>query len=342
MPPASHSYGLYTKGTLVWIEDKELVWRCCRLLQDYSPGAKELVVQDAEDEGTQVAWKVEGEQLPALRNPDILLGANDLTSLSYLHEPAVLHNLRIRFLDQRAIYTWCGIVLVAVNPFSDLDIYGDETIRTYHDSANAGSMQLDPHIYAVAEDAYSKLEREARNQSLIVSGESGAGKTVSAKFAMRYFASIASTADEGDVVGKTRATDMNIENRVLASNPIMESIGNAKTTRNDNSSRFGKYIQIMFDPQTKTSIVGGNMRTYLLEKSRISKQSDGERNFHIFYQICSFARKHGLTDLMLHTQHGFCPFQYLGSIEPSETDDLSKFNEAMNVLGFSDRQQKMI
>lgn len=338
---------MYSKGTLVWIEDKDVVWKCCRLLRDFVPGTAELLVQHVDDAADQVTYKVEGDaqdpKLPALRNPDILLGANDLTSLSYLHEPAVLHNLRVRFLDQRAIYTWCGIVLVAVNPFSDLDIYGDETIRTYHDSANSGSTQLDPHIYAVAEDAYSKLEREARNQSLIVSGESGAGKTVSAKFAMRYFASIASTGETEDVTGTPLPTDVNnIENRVLASNPIMESIGNAKTTRNDNSSRFGKYIQIMFDPQTKTSIVGGNMRTYLLEKSRISKQGDGERNFHIFYQICSFARRKRLKHLMLYDEEGFCPFHYLGSIEPSDSDDLSKFNEAMSILGFNERQQDMI
>lgn len=111
--------------------------------------------------------------MPPLRNPDVLIGANDLTSLSYLHEPAVLYNLRVRFLDQRSIYTWCGIVLVAVNPFAELDIYGEETIKTYHRSL--GTSQLDPHVYAVAEDAYSKLERESCNQSIIVSGESGAG-----------------------------------------------------------------------------------------------------------------------------------------------------------------------
>ena len=93
--------------------------------------------------------------LPPLRNPNILIGANDLTSLSYLHEPAVLYNLRARFLDQNLIYTWCGIVLVAVNPFTELDIYGDQTIQTYHQARDSG--QLDPHVYAVAEDAYTKV-----------------------------------------------------------------------------------------------------------------------------------------------------------------------------------------
>lgn len=259
----------------------------------------------------------------------------------------MLHNLRVRFLDQRAIYTWCGIVLVAVNPFSDLAIYGDETIRTYHDSnQSSGTTQLDPHIYAVAEDAFSKLERESRNQSLIVSGESGAGKTVSAKFAMRYFASIATgtVSPSGSPNNKSYSgtSSGSIERRVLASNPIMEAIGNAKTTRNDNSSRFGKYIQIMFDPFTKQSIVGGNMRTYLLEKSRITKQSEGERNFHLFYQICSYAKAAKLDSLMLYNNNGFYNFKYLGGITPCESDDMSRFNEAMTILGFSEKQQELI
>lgn len=261
--------------------------------------------------------------LPPLRNPDILIGANDLTSLSYLHEPSVLYNLRVRFLQQNSIYTWCGIVLVAVNPFYDLEIYGEEIIQTYH--SNAALSQLDPHIYAVAEDAFTKLEYNNVNQSVIVSGESGAGKTVSAKFAMRYFASIA-------------GSDSNIEARVLASNPIMEAIGNAKTVRNDNSSRFGKYIQILFDRQSK-AIMGGKMRTYLLEKSRVTYQSEGERNFHIFYQLCSYAQEKNLADLGLNKSTSF---QYLGDNESSPYDDMTRFVEALEILGFSEKQKNTI
>uniref|UniRef100_A0A670K233 Myosin VA n=1 Tax=Podarcis muralis TaxID=64176 RepID=A0A670K233_PODMU len=135
---------------------------------------------------------------------------------------------------------------------------------------------MDPHIFAVAEEAYKQMARDERNQSIIVSGESGAGKTVSAKYAMRYFATVSGSASEA-----------NVEERVLASNPIMESIGNAKTTRNDNSSRFGKYIEIGFDKRFR--ILGANMRTYLLEKSRVVFQAEEERNYHIFYQLCASA-----------------------------------------------------
>ena len=241
----------------------------------------------------------------------------------------MLYNLRVRFLQHNSIYTWCGIVLVAVNPFAELEIYGEATIQTYH--ANYALSQLDPHIYAVAEDAFTKLERNEANQSVIVSGESGAGKTVSAKFAMRYFASIAGS--DGS----------NIEDRVLASNPIMEAIGNAKTVRNDNSSRFGKYIQILFDRRVTggpaSAIMGGNMRTYLLEKSRVTYQSEGERNFHVFYQLVNWAQKEGLDYLGLNDESTFA---YLGSNEPTAYDDMSKFIEAANTLGFTERQKAVI
>ncbi|XP_074593590.1 unconventional myosin-Va-like isoform X2 [Brevipalpus obovatus] len=313
---------LYTRDSRVWIPDQEEVWKLAYVKDDFKLDNKSLLVED--ENGEESTLKVEKiENLPPLRNPDILIGANDLTSLSYLHEPAVLYNLRVRFLDHNAIYTWCGIVLVAVNPYTELDIYGDETIQTYHQSL--GTSQLDPHVFAVSEDAFSKLEREGRNQSIIVSGESGAGKTVSAKFAMRYFASIAGSHSS------------NIENKVLASNPIMEAIGNATTTRNDNSSRFGKYIQIMFDPQTR-SITGGNMRTYLLEKSRVSCQNEGERNFHIFYQLCSYSKNNNISEFCL---DGY-DFAYLGRIKPCASDDLSRFLDALQCLGFTDKQQSSI
>ncbi|XP_053208161.1 unconventional myosin-Va-like [Panonychus citri] len=314
---------LYTKGSRIWTPDTGQVWKLAFIKENYVPENKILIVTDEDHQ--EITLTIESvDKLPPLRNPDVLIGANDLTSLSYLHEPAVLYNLRVRFLDQRSIYTWCGIVLVAVNPFAELDIYGEETIKTYHRSL--GTSQLDPHVYAVAEDAYSKLERESCNQSIIVSGESGAGKTVSAKFAMRYFASIAGSHSS------------NIENKVLASNPIMEAIGNAKTTRNDNSSRFGKYIQIMMDPQTR-SIIGGNMRTYLLEKSRVSWQNEGERNFHIFYQLCNHFKTGNMDYLRLNEEYSF---SYLGNVQTNPSDDISRFYEAMQCLGFTDKQQSTI
>uniref|UniRef100_A0A8C3VBF6 Myosin VA n=1 Tax=Catharus ustulatus TaxID=91951 RepID=A0A8C3VBF6_CATUS len=257
----------------VWIPDPEEVWKSAELLKDYKPGDKVLQLRLEEGKELEYCLDPKTKELPPLRNPDILVGENDLTALSYLHEPAVLHNLKVRFIDSKLIYTYCGIVLVAINPYEQLPIYGEDIINAYS-GQNMGDM--DPHIFAVAEEAYKQMARDERNQSIIVSGESGAGKTVSAKYAMRYFATVSGSASEA-----------NVEEKVLASNPIMESIGNAKTTRNDNSSRFGKYIEIGFDKRYR--IIGANMRTYLLEKSRVVFQAEEERNYHIFYQLCASA-----------------------------------------------------
>ncbi|KAK9511427.1 hypothetical protein O3M35_000087 [Rhynocoris fuscipes] len=184
---------------------------------------------------------------------------------------------------------------------------------------------LDPHIFAVAEEAYTKMEREQNDQSIIVSGESGAGKTVSAKYAMRYFATVG---------GST--TETQVERKVLASSPIMEAIGNAKTTRNDNSSRFGKYIELHFSH--KFTIVGASMNTYLLEKSRVIFQSPGERNYHIFYQLCASREKLP----KLHLDSAEC-YNYLCDSEHTidGVNDGEAYNEtleALYTLGFSKQE----
>uniref|UniRef100_UPI003AADF25F unconventional myosin-Va n=1 Tax=Centroberyx gerrardi TaxID=166262 RepID=UPI003AADF25F len=285
-------------------------------------------VLQTQEEGHNIEHKLDPKtkNLPYLRNPDILVGENDLTALSYLHEPAVLHNLKVRFIDSKLIYTYCGIVLVAINPYETLPIYGTDIINAYS-GQNMGDM--DPHIFAVAEEAYKQMARDERNQSIIVSGESGAGKTVSAKYAMRYFATVSGSASEA-----------NVEEKVLASNPIMEAIGNAKTTRNDNSSRFGKYIEIGFD--TRYRIIGANMRTYLLEKSRVVFQADEERNYHIFYQLCASAHLPELKALklssandFLYTRQGRSPV--IDGVD--DTKELSTTRHAFTLLGINESYQ---
>ncbi|XP_070766866.1 unconventional myosin-Va isoform X4 [Enoplosus armatus] len=280
------------------------------------------------EDGTNIEHKLDPKtkNLPYLRNPDILVGENDLTALSYLHEPAVLHNLKVRFVDSKLIYTYCGIVLVAINPYETLPIYGADIINAYS-GQNMGDM--DPHIFAVAEEAYKQMARDERNQSIIVSGESGAGKTVSAKYAMRYFATVSGSASEA-----------NVEDKVLASNPIMEAIGNAKTTRNDNSSRFGKYIEIGFDNRFR--IIGANMRTYLLEKSRVVFQADEERNYHIFYQLCASshlpefkALKLSRANDFLYTRQGRSPV--IDGVD--DTKELCTTRNAFTLLGINESYQ---
>ncbi|KAF7241516.1 Unconventional myosin-Vc [Varanus komodoensis] len=284
----SISFGiLYNKYNRVWIPDAEEVWQSAEMTKDYKIGDCTLHLQL--EDGTELDYPINPSALPPLRNPDILVGENDLTALSYLHEPAVLHNLKVRFVESKLIYTYSGIILVAMNPYKQLPIYGDAIIHAYS-GQNMGDM--DPHIFAVAEEAYKQMARNNKNQSVIVSGESGAGKTVSARYAMRYFATVSRSS-----------SNTRVEDKVLASNPITEAVGNAKTTRNDNSSRFGKYTEISFD--RRYQIIGANMRTYLLEKSRVVFQSENERNYHIFYQLCASAQRPEFKHLKLASAEEF-------------------------------------
>ncbi|XP_070828025.1 unconventional myosin-Va isoform X1 [Chaetodon trifascialis] len=317
---------LYTKCARVWIPDAEEVWKSAELTKDYKNGDASLHLMLEDGKNIEHKLDPKTKNLPYLRNPDILVGENDLTALSYLHEPAVLHNLKVRFVDSKLIYTYCGIVLVAINPYETLPIYGTDIINAYS-GQNMGDM--DPHIFAVAEEAYKQMARDERNQSIIVSGESGAGKTVSAKYAMRYFATVSGSASEA-----------NVEEKVLASNPIMEAIGNAKTTRNDNSSRFGKYIEIGFD--TRFRIIGANMRTYLLEKSRVVFQADEERNYHIFYQLCASSHlpefktlKLSSANDFLYTRQGRSPV--IDGVD--DTKELSTTRNAFTLLGINESYQ---
>ncbi|XP_074773459.1 unconventional myosin-Vc isoform X1 [Athene noctua] len=305
---------LYTQYNRVWIPDSEAVWQSAEITKNYKAGDRFLHVQL--EDGTELNYPVDPAALPPLRNPDILVGENDLTALSYLHEPAVLHNLKVRFVESKLIYTYSGIILVAINPYKQLPIYGDAIIHAYS-GQNMGDM--DPHIFAVAEEAYKQMARNNKNQSIIVSGESGAGKTVSARYTMRYFATVSKSS-----------SNAHVEDKVLASNPITEAVGNAKTTRNDNSSRFGKYTEISFDQSYQ--IIGANMRTYLLEKSRVVFQSENERNYHIFYQLCASAMQPEFKHLKLGSAEEFNYTRMGGSTVIEGVDDRTNMVETQKTF----------
>ncbi|KAJ4745293.1 Myosin-2 [Rhynchospora pubera] len=203
--------------------------------------------------------------LPA--NPSILDGVDDLIQLSYLNEPSVLHNLCVRF-SRNFVYTKAGPVLIALNPFKEVPLYGKDLISAYREK------QMDsPHVYAIADAAFTGMMRDGINQSIIISGESGAGKTETAKIAMHYLAALGG--------------ESGMEYQILQTNSILEAFGNAKTSRNDNSSRFGKLIEIHFSSTQK--ICGAKIQTFLLEKSRVVQRASGERSYHIFYQLCAGA-----------------------------------------------------
>ncbi|KAK9470581.1 P-loop containing nucleoside triphosphate hydrolase protein [Dipodascopsis tothii] len=288
-------------------------------------------VSDLEDETNS--------KLPPLCNPPILEASEDLTNLSYLNEPAILHAIRLRY-SQLSIYTYSGIVLIATNPFQKVDsLYSPDIIQMYSGKRRG---ELEPHLFAIAEDAYRCMIRDKVNQTIVVSGESGAGKTVSAKYIMRYFA-IVEDADRPRAKAHKADSLSKTEEQILATNPIMEAFGNAKTTRNDNSSRFGKYIEIMFD--NNADIIGAKIRTYLLERSRLVFQPATERNYHIFYQLCCGATSEERDKWSLLS---VSDFQYLnqgGDPSIANVDDSVEFRltkEALKTIGFDEAVQSDI
>ncbi|RVW36507.1 Myosin-2 [Vitis vinifera] len=199
-----------------------------------------------------------GEILPA--NPDVLVGVDDLIQLSYLNEPSVVHNLQYRY-SHDIIYSKAGPLLIAVNPFKDVPIYGNDFVTAY-----SQKVKDSPHVYAIADIAYDEMMRDEVNQSIIISGEIGAGKTETAKIAMQYLAALGGGSD-------------GIENELAQTSCILEAFGNAKTSRNNNSSRFTFYL-----------LSSANFEYHVsFEQSRVVKLADGERSYHIFYQLCAGA-----------------------------------------------------
>ncbi|CAK7240475.1 MAG: Myosin type-2 heavy chain 1 [Sporothrix thermara] len=277
----------YDIGTRAWQPDVTEGWVASEVVKKEVQGSKvilEFKLENGELKKVEVTAealaKGSDPSLPPLMNPTILEASDDLTNLSHLNEPAVLQAIRLRYL-QKEIYTYSGIVLIATNPFARVDsLYVHGMVQVYAGKQRATQA---PHLFAIAEEAFIDMLRDNKNQTIVVSGESGAGKTVSAKYIMRYFATRESPMNPGARSKKGPDAMSQTEEQILATNPIMEAFGNAKTTRNDNSSRFGKYIEIMFDD--KTNIIGAKIRTYLLERSRLVFQPLKERNYHIFYQL---------------------------------------------------------
>ncbi|ONH93353.1 hypothetical protein PRUPE_8G228100 [Prunus persica] len=200
-------------------------------------------------------------------------GVDDMTKLSYLHEPGVLCNLATRY-ESNEIYTYTGNILIAINPFQSLSHLYDTVMMERYNGVPFG--ELGPHVFAIADAAYREMINEGKSNSILVSGESGAGKTETTKMLMRYLAYLG---------GNAAAEGRTVEQQVLESNPVLEAFGNAKTVKNNNSSRFGKFVEIQFDKRGRIS--GAAIRTYLLERSRVCQISDLERNYHCFYLLCA-------------------------------------------------------
>ncbi|XP_063601194.1 unconventional myosin-Ie-like [Penaeus indicus] len=251
---------------------------------------------------------------------------DDMVLLSKITESAIAENLKKRFLEDK-IYTYIGPVLVAVNPFKQLPYFGEREIEMYQ---GAAQYEVPPHIYSIADTMYRNMLIDSDSQCVIISGESGAGKTVSAKFIMTYITRISG--------GGQRV--QHVKDIILKSNPLLEAFGNAKTTRNNNSSRFGKYIEIQFSSGGEP--LGGKISNFLLEKSRVHSLNDGERNFHIFYQLCAGATGDMKNNLGISTPDYFSYLSQSGVYKVDGTNDAYEFQgtlNAMSVMGIAEETQ---
>ncbi|XP_027146772.1 unconventional myosin-Ib isoform X3 [Larimichthys crocea] len=260
---------------------------------------------------------------------DNMIGVGDMVLLEPLSEDSFLENLRNRF-DHNEIYTYIGSVVISMNPYRSLPIYTPDKVEEYR---NRNFYELSPHIYALADEAYRSLRDQDKDQCILITGESGAGKTEASKLVMSY---VAAVCGKGQEVNK-------VKEQLLQSNPVLEAFGNAKTVRNDNSSRFGKYMDIEFD--FKGDPLGGVISNYLLEKSRVVKQPRGERNFHIFYQLLSGASDDTLKKLKL--DRDFSKYNYLSldSAAVNGLDDAANFRtvrNAMQIVGFMEDEVQSV
>ena len=218
--------------------------------------------------------KVFKEEMVDQMNPPVYDCSEDMANLTYLGDACVLWNSVIRYKNE-LIYTYSGLFCIAINPYKRFPIY---TLRTMELYVGKRRNECWPHIFAIAEGAYQGMTNSGCNQSILITGESGAGKTENTKKVISYFATICSS-------GKRKEGEASLEEKIVATNPVLEAWGNAKTVRNDNSSRFGKFIRIHFNSAGKLS--GADMVVYLLEKSRLTYQQPLERCYHAFYNLMS-------------------------------------------------------
>uniref|UniRef100_A0A8C6LNT5 Myosin-10-like n=1 Tax=Nothobranchius furzeri TaxID=105023 RepID=A0A8C6LNT5_NOTFU len=284
-------------------------------------------------------------------NPPRFSKVEDMADLTCLNEASVLHNLRERYYSG-LIYTYSGLFCVVVNPYKNLPIYTESIVEMYRGKKRH---EMPPHIYAISEAAYRSMLQDREDQSILCTGESGAGKTENTKKVIQYLAHVASSHKGGTLVKNKEPVQMDgsrsltrgstlvnrslqygeLERQLLQANPILEAFGNAKTVKNDNSSRFGKFIRINFD--VAGYIVGANIETYLLEKSRATRQAKEERTFHIFYQMLCGASEETRADLLLGTAD---EYRYLtgGSIcvpGQSDSENFTQTMDSMAIMGFT-------
>nr|XP_018670545.1 myosin-7 [Ciona intestinalis] len=315
----------------VWIPCKKVVYRKGEIIGPSDKKDCKLVLAENGDE-----VHVKEDNIDEQNPPKFTL-IEDMANMTYLNEPSVLNNLKLRY-EKFLIYTYSGLFCVTINPYKLLPVYETYVVGCYKGKRRA---EMPPHIFSIADNAYNDMLRNRENQSMLITGESGAGKTVNTKRVIQYFATVAALGDAKVEDGKS--TKGTLEDQIIQANPAMEAFGNAKTIRNDNSSRFGKFIRIHFG--TTGKLASGDIETYLLEKSRVIFQQPGERGFHIFYQIISGAKPELLENLLITTDPYDYKYMSQGDVAVASIDDADELNAtdtAFDVLGFSQDEKNGI
>uniref|UniRef100_A0A8C2JB42 Myosin, heavy chain 9a, non-muscle n=1 Tax=Cyprinus carpio TaxID=7962 RepID=A0A8C2JB42_CYPCA len=306
---------------LVWVPSEKLGFEAGSIKEE--TGDECLV--ELVDSGKKI--KVNKDDIQKM-NPPKFSKVEDMAELTCLNEASVLHNLRERYYSG-LIYTYSGLFCVVINPYKHLPIYTEEIVEMYKGKKRH---EMPPHIYAITDTAYRSMMQDREDQSILCTGESGAGKTENTKKVIQYLAFVASSF-------KTKKDQGELEKQLLQANPILEAFGNAKTVKNDNSSRFGKFIRINFD--VTGYIVGANIETYLLEKSRAIRQAKVERTFHVFYYLLSGAGDKLRAELCLEDYNKY-RFLSNGNVTIPGQQDKELFAEtvdAFRIMGIPEEEQ---
>ncbi|XP_028310622.1 myosin heavy chain, fast skeletal muscle-like [Gouania willdenowi] len=272
-------------------------------------------------------------------NPPKYDKIEDMVMMTHLNEASVLYNLKERYAAWM-IYTYSGLFCVTVNPYKWLPVYEPQVVSAYRGKKR---MEAPPHIFSVSDNAYQNMLTDRENQSVLITGESGAGKTVNTKRVIQYFATIAVAGGSDKKEHSSGKIQGTLEDQIISANPLLEAFGNAKTVRNDNSSRFGKFIRIHFG--TSGKLASADIETYLLEKSRVTFQLSEERSYHIFYQIMTGHKAELIEMLLISTNPYDFPMISQGQITVASIDDKEELvatDTATDVLGFTSDEKLSI
>ncbi|XP_018304577.1 myosin heavy chain, muscle isoform X14 [Mycetomoellerius zeteki] len=266
-------------------------------------------------------------------NPPKYEKCEDMSNLTYLNDASVLHNLKQRYYA-KLIYTYSGLFCVAINPYKRFPVYTSRCAKLYRGKRRS---EVPPHIFAISDGAYVNMLTNNENQSMLITGESGAGKTENTKKVIAYFATVGASTKKDKEVDTKKGS---LEDQVVQTNPVLEAFGNAKTVRNDNSSRFGKFIRIHFGPSGK--LAGADIETYLLEKARVISQQTLERSYHIFYQMMSGSVK-GLKEMCL-LSNNITDYYFVSQGKTTipgldDGEELLVTDQAFDVLGFTQEEK---